>query len=238
MILTASAQMRLTARYSLLEKRIQAYRQRQTWCYSTAPDHQQGWTGISSSDAADLPDFQVYPDDPRYNNAVSVTGNLGADPEMTKFSSGNCVVRFPLALHRGAGEDRQTEWLDIESWGPLGRRCVAHFTKGAWVGVHGRLKIDKWTDKATQAPRKKVVIVANEFFRIAQTASIAGYGSAELATPAAQLWQEYGANPEAFWDNRGSKRNPNSPDFVHKVTRAGLWLDSAPPGMFAPAAPY
>jgi hypothetical protein len=27
------------------------------------------------------------------------------------------------------------------------------------------------------------------------------------------LWQQYFANPEQWWDNRGSKRNPRSPDF-------------------------
>jgi len=44
-------------------------------------------------------------------------------------------------------------------------------------------------------------------------------------------WADLAANPAGYYDNRRSKwdRNPKAPDFVHKETRAPLWLNSAPP---------
>lgn len=46
------------------------------------------------------------------------------------------------------------------------------------------------------------------------------------------LWREFFANPADFWDNRGNKRTPNSPDFSHKTKKLpgknfgpGLWVD-------------
>jgi hypothetical protein len=31
-------------------------------------------------------------------------------------------------------------------------------------------------------------------------------------------------NPDEFWDNRTSKRNPNAPDYKHKDSGIGVWL--------------
>jgi hypothetical protein len=43
-----------------------------------------------------------------------------------------------------------------------------------------------------------------------------------------QLWEEYRAHPENFWDNRAKKFSPRAPDFKHKGSGKGLWVDSAP----------
>eukprot|EP00249_Psilotum_nudum_P013204 c24212_g1_i1 orf=330-1319(-) len=40
------------------------------------------------------------------------------------------------------------------------------------------------------------------------------------------LWKSYFENPSEWWDNRGNKRNPRGPDFKHKTTGEGLWVDS------------
>lgn len=50
--------------------------------------------------------------------------------------------------------------------------------------------------------------------------------------PTEELWADYQANPSRWWDNRDDKRNPKAPDFKHKDTGEGLWLDSAPEGLF------
>jgi hypothetical protein len=46
-----------------------------------------------------------------------------------------------------------------------------------------------------------------------------------------QEWSQLFANPAGFYDNRGNKRNPNSPDFRAKQGDLGLWLN----GKFGPA---
>ncbi|KAJ7546162.1 hypothetical protein O6H91_08G027800 [Diphasiastrum complanatum] len=40
-----------------------------------------------------------------------------------------------------------------------------------------------------------------------------------------QLWQEFFSDPSQWWDNRLTKKSPNYPDFKHKRTLEGLWVD-------------
>jgi hypothetical protein len=50
----------------------------------------------------------------------------------------------------------------------------------------------------------------------------------------AELHNEYQSsgtstgNTKSYWDNREGKRNPKAPDFKHKQTGEGLWLNQAP----------
>ncbi|KAK9097411.1 hypothetical protein Sjap_022908 [Stephania japonica] len=43
-----------------------------------------------------------------------------------------------------------------------------------------------------------------------------------------QSWNDLLDNPNKWWDNRSDKRNARAPDFKHKETGKGLWLDSSP----------
>ncbi|KAJ7540077.1 hypothetical protein O6H91_10G001000 [Diphasiastrum complanatum] len=40
-----------------------------------------------------------------------------------------------------------------------------------------------------------------------------------------QLWQEFFSDPSQWWDNRLTKKSPKHPDFKHKRTLEGLWVD-------------
>ncbi|KAJ7528126.1 hypothetical protein O6H91_16G085100 [Diphasiastrum complanatum] len=40
-----------------------------------------------------------------------------------------------------------------------------------------------------------------------------------------QLWQEYFSDPSQWWDNRFIKKSPKYPDFTHKTTHEGLWIE-------------
>ncbi|KAJ7555610.1 hypothetical protein O6H91_05G046600 [Diphasiastrum complanatum] len=40
-----------------------------------------------------------------------------------------------------------------------------------------------------------------------------------------QLWQEFFSDPSLWWDNRSIKKNPKYPDFKHKSTQDGLWIE-------------
>ncbi|XP_059305751.1 protein OSB2, chloroplastic [Lycium ferocissimum] len=41
-------------------------------------------------------------------------------------------------------------------------------------------------------------------------------------------WKDLVENPDNWWDNRANKLNPKAPDFKHKNTGIGLWVDSSP----------
>lgn len=43
------------------------------------------------------------------------------------------------------------------------------------------------------------------------------------------LWQVFFSNPNEWWDQRKSKRNPKQPDFKHKDTGEALWLSEYDP---------
>ncbi|KAL3612392.1 hypothetical protein D5086_003412 [Populus alba] len=43
-----------------------------------------------------------------------------------------------------------------------------------------------------------------------------------------ECWKDLVENPHKWWDNRVDKKNPKSPDFKHKETGEGLWLDTSP----------
>ncbi|KAJ7527393.1 hypothetical protein O6H91_16G051800 [Diphasiastrum complanatum] len=40
-----------------------------------------------------------------------------------------------------------------------------------------------------------------------------------------QLWQEFFSDPSQWWDNRLTKKTPKHPDFKHKRTFEGLWIN-------------
>ncbi|KAJ7300180.1 hypothetical protein O6H91_Y053900 [Diphasiastrum complanatum] len=41
-----------------------------------------------------------------------------------------------------------------------------------------------------------------------------------------RLWQDFFSDPSQWWDNRFIKRSPKYPDFKHKSTHEGLWIES------------
>ncbi|KAJ7517806.1 hypothetical protein O6H91_21G040700 [Diphasiastrum complanatum] len=50
-----------------------------------------------------------------------------------------------------------------------------------------------------------------------------GHASRRVRTE--QLWREFFSNPSQWWDNRFTKISPKYPDFKHKCTLEGLWVD-------------
>ncbi|XP_010045341.2 protein OSB2, chloroplastic [Eucalyptus grandis] len=50
-------------------------------------------------------------------------------------------------------------------------------------------------------------------------------------------WKSLLENPEKWWDNRSNKLKEKSPDFRHKETRQGLWLDGLPSWVLAKLPP-
>eukprot|EP00892_Ulva_mutabilis_P005606 jgi/Ulvmu1/3417/UM016_0036.1 len=59
-------------------------------------------------------------------------------------------------------------------------------------------------------------------------AAAAGASRGSGAGDMAALWEEFRTSPQSFWDNREGKRNPRAPDFKHKETGKGLWIESSP----------
>jgi len=85
-------------------------------------------------------------------NRVQLIGHLGKEPESRFTPNGKQVTHFSLAVtqrRKSGSETREyTEWVNVEAWGRLGEVAQQYLKKGSLVYVEGRLKTDKYEDKA------------------------------------------------------------------------------------------
>lgn len=101
-------------------------------------------------------------------NRVELLGWLGSDPEMRFLASGTPICRFRIATKRPAGQDAngrreyETDWTTVEVWDRLAELCNNYLHKGSRVRVSGVLRTDVWTDKATNQPRSRTYVRAND----------------------------------------------------------------------------
>lgn len=87
-------------------------------------------------------------------NKVILVGNLGRDPEMRTFPSGDQVANVTIATtdkwrDKTSGENREaTEWHRVVFNGRLAEIAGQYLRKGSQVYVEGSLRTRKWTDQA------------------------------------------------------------------------------------------
>ena len=87
-------------------------------------------------------------------NKVIIVGNLGRDPEMRTFPSGDQVANVTIATtdkwkDKQTGEMREaTEWHRVVFNGRLAEIAGQYLRKGSQVYVEGSLRTRKWTDQA------------------------------------------------------------------------------------------
>jgi single-strand DNA-binding protein len=93
-------------------------------------------------------------------NVVMLVGNLTRDPEMKYTSGGKAVTEFTVAVNEGTGEKRVTTFIKCEAWEETAEQVAERARKGSRVAVEGRLKVDTWNDKVTNARREKMFVTA------------------------------------------------------------------------------
>jgi single-strand DNA-binding protein len=87
-------------------------------------------------------------------NKVIIVGNLGRDPEMRTFPSGDRVANVTIATtdkwkDKQSGEMKEaTEWHRVVFNGRLAEIAGEYLRKGSQVYVEGSLRTRKWTDQA------------------------------------------------------------------------------------------
>ena len=87
-------------------------------------------------------------------NKVILIGNLGRDPEVRTFPSGDRVVSFSVATteswrdkNTGERKDR-TEWHNVQIFNEnLGKIAEQYCRKGSKIYLEGQLQTRKYTDK-------------------------------------------------------------------------------------------
>ena len=89
-------------------------------------------------------------------NKVILVGNLGRDPEMRTFPSGDQVANVTIATtdkwrDKNTGENKEsTEWHRVVFNGRLAEIVGQYLRKGSQVYVEGSIRTRKWTDQSGQ----------------------------------------------------------------------------------------
>ncbi|MCG8701391.1 MAG: single-stranded DNA-binding protein [Bacteroidales bacterium] len=86
-----------------------------------------------------------------FKNRVQLVGNLGMDPEVINFDSGNKLAKFSLATNRSyknkQGEyEKETQWHNIVVWGNQ-VELAQKLKKGNYIAIEGRLEYRTYDDK-------------------------------------------------------------------------------------------
>ena len=102
-------------------------------------------------------------------NSITVTGNLGGDPELKFTTNGKPVLRATVFENRsrpaqdGPGwEQLEPNRFPIEVWAGLAENVAESCRKGDRVTVTGTIITDRWADKETGEVRTAQHIRAAE----------------------------------------------------------------------------
>ena len=89
-------------------------------------------------------------------NAVQLIGNLCTDVELRDVGTDKKVASFLLAVDRpGDGAD----FVRIATWDRQAEVCAEYLTKGARVGVNGRLRSRSWEEDGKRRTIVEVVVL-------------------------------------------------------------------------------
>ena len=97
-------------------------------------------------------------------NSVTISGNVGRDPELRSTAGGTGVLGFSVAVNervkRGDSWEDYTNWVDVVIFGKRAESLSRILTKGMKVAVSGRLHYSSWEKDGQK--RSKMEVVANE----------------------------------------------------------------------------
>ena len=131
-------------------------------------------------------------------NKVILVGNLGRDPEMRTFPSGDQVANVTIATtdkwrDKTSGENREaTEWHRVVFNGRLAEIAGQYLRKGSQVYVEGSIRTRKWTDPQSGQDRYATEIRADTLQMLGGRSQQQGdggnegYGNSNYAAPQRQ----------------------------------------------------
>jgi single-strand DNA-binding protein len=96
-------------------------------------------------------------------NKVMLIGNVGRDPEIVYFKSGDAVAKFSLATTEKwkskEGEQKEkTEWHNVEVFGGAAEVVKNYVEKGKQLYIEGQLQTDKYEKDGVTKYSTKVVV--------------------------------------------------------------------------------
>ena len=101
-------------------------------------------------------------------NKVIITGNLTAEPELRFTPNGKPVVSASIANNEHytdtqGQEQKVTTFVNLEVWGKPAENFAKLVKKGQEVYLDGKVRMDEWTDKQTQARRTRLYLLVENW---------------------------------------------------------------------------
>ncbi len=97
-------------------------------------------------------------------NIAILMGRLTAEPELRRTQSGKDALSFCLAVDRGYGEKKETDFINCVAWEHTARFVSQYFRKGSLIAVNGSIRTRKYEDKYGNSRIATEVLVDHAFF--------------------------------------------------------------------------
>jgi single-strand DNA-binding protein len=95
-------------------------------------------------------------------NKTILMGRLTADVELRETASGHQVANFNIAVDRGYGEKKETDFFPVVAWNGMAETIAKHFSKGSQILVSGQLQNRQWEDNKG-SKHTTTELIATEF---------------------------------------------------------------------------
>jgi single-strand DNA-binding protein len=101
-------------------------------------------------------------------NRVTILGNLGQDPELKTFDSGQTICKLRVATSEKfkdkKGEKQETvTWHSISVWGVMAQNCSQYLKKGSQVYVEGKLSTRSYEKDGEKRYSTEIVASSVQF---------------------------------------------------------------------------
>ena len=96
-------------------------------------------------------------------NKVCLIGNLTKDPELRYTKNNTPVASYTIAINTRYGEQQQTDYINITTWGKSGEFVNKYFKKGQTISITGRLKNKNYESNGVKHYGMEVVTEDIEF---------------------------------------------------------------------------
>lgn len=126
-------------------------------------------------------------------NSVSISGNLGADPDLRSSASGIAILSLRIAVNERR-KDQSGEWTDYTNWidavmfGSRAEAVSRYLSKGSKVSVSGHLHYSSWEKDGQKRSKLEVIVDEIEFMSRGQQdgSQQGGYGGGYPQAPRPQ----------------------------------------------------
>ena len=92
-------------------------------------------------------------------NEVRMAGRLTRDADLKYTQSGMALVKNSIAVDRGFGEKKTTEFYEIKAWKEKAEKFASQMRKGIAVIINGSLTMERWETKGGAVKEKPCIDV-------------------------------------------------------------------------------